>query len=229
MNNLQLSVILILSILISLTSGQEGGHDQPPDNEQGSGDGKPKEGEEGYQQGFNRGIKPYSYGYNTGVKPYSYNFYQPLGGNKTEQHSGGEEENGKETFINETSLISSRESKIHNEHSDRKKVLVKDNLIQSENRRNEVQPRIPGAVYDDEPEEQPPEQPAEEEGGDGDINQDNDQKESDNEGEEDNNHANQEANNESDQNNQDPNEHHSPPERLPPSPSPPIPKHHPGT
>lgn len=107
-----LTKFLVLALCASFILCQEegggtdepvGGHDQPaPDpasqapgnsnQKAGEGDagkdGK-KEGEQGFTQGFNQGVKPYSYGYNTGIKPYSYNFYQPYGGKPQVVEQGG--------------------------------------------------------------------------------------------------------------------------------------------
>lgn len=190
-------IILTISIVISISSAQEGGHDQPPDGGGDSngggvdnnGNGQGGNGS-GFEQGFNRGIKPYSYGYNTGVKPYSYNFYQPLGGKKTEQQSGGEEDNadGKESTL-------------------KAKLNGFSDLIISENQRSNNQVPQAGAVYDE------PDQ---------DSNQDNDQKDDNNQGEEnstDQSNDSNDSNEESNDNNEvesDNNDRNS----LPPSPSP---------
>lgn len=162
---LQLS-LLLLSILISLTTGQEGGHDQPNDGGNdheknggsggnSSGNGSDGKAEDGYSQGFNRGIKPYSYGYNTGVKPYSYNFYQPLGGKKQETRNEGEEDNGKDKIIlikNQTQLVNRKKMSQSKDNEMKNSLTSPDerftDLIRSENqKRNQV--LKPGAVYDD--------------------------------------------------------------------------------
>ena len=155
--------LLLLSILISVTTGQEGGHDQPPDggndheknSGNSSGNGSDGKAEDGYSQGFNRGIKPYSYGYNTGVKPYSYNFYQPLGGKKQETRDGGEEDNnGKEIILIKNRTQLNRKNISRSKSNETKNLLPSPDdrftdLIRSENeKRNQV--LKPGAVYDDE-------------------------------------------------------------------------------
>ena len=112
-----LTAIAVACVIIALVKceehegggGEEGHPEQqgPPQNEEHQGnhedaqnqangqqannnDASNGKGEQGYQQGFNQGIKPYSYGYNTGIKPYTYNYYQPLGGKAQVSESGGD-------------------------------------------------------------------------------------------------------------------------------------------
>jgi len=82
----------------------QGGHDQPPTNQPGqegqdqdSNQGNNTNGQQGFSQEINQGIKPYSYGYNTGIKPYSYQVYQPYGGKPQVVTSDDGKSNGKQS------------------------------------------------------------------------------------------------------------------------------------
>lgn len=102
----------IVIFLIAYASCQEdggeeqpqAGHDQPPTNQPGqegqdqdSNQGNNTNGQQGFSQEINQGVKPYSYGYNTGIKPYSYQVYQPYGGKPQVITNDDGKSNGKQS------------------------------------------------------------------------------------------------------------------------------------